>query len=55
MREHRDKRVHTQAFSRVANVKNRHLQNDLLTAVICWTTFHQNTAVVAVNSIASLG
>jgi len=43
------------ALGRVANVKNRHLQNDLLIAVICWTNFHQNTAVVALNSIASLG
>jgi len=40
---------------RVSNVKNRHLQNDLLTAIICWTNSHHNTAVVAVNSIASLG
>jgi len=44
-----------EAVVKVTNVKNRHLQNDLLTAVICWTTFHQNSAVVAVNSIASLG
>jgi len=42
-------------YCRVANVKNRHLQIDLLIAVICWTNSHQNTAVVAVNSIASLG
>jgi len=39
-------------YSRVANVKNRHLQNDLLTAVICWT---KNTAVVAVNSMPPWG
>jgi len=35
-------------------VKDGHLQNDLLTAVICWTNT-QNTVVVAVNSIASFG
>jgi len=44
-----------QPWCRVINVKNQLLQNDLLTAVICWTNFHQNTAVVTVNSIASLG
>jgi len=41
----------------VANVKNRHLQNNLL---IQWlyvgqVNSHQNTAVVVVTSIASLG
>ena len=41
--------------SRVANVKNQHLQNYILTAVICWTTSHLNTGAVAVNSITSLG
>ena len=40
---------------RVSNVKNQHLQNNLLTAVICWTNSHLNTAAVAVNSIAFLG
>jgi len=38
--------------ARVSNVKNQYLQIDLLIAVIC---SHQNTAIVAVNSIASLG
>jgi len=40
---------------RVSNVKNRHLQNNLLTAFICWTNSHLNTAAVMVNSIALLG
>jgi len=42
-------------WGKVANVKNWHLQNDLLIAVICWTNSHQSIALVAVNSIASLG
>jgi len=40
---------------RNANLKNQHIQIDLLIAVICWTNSYQNTAVMAVNSIASLG
>jgi len=47
--------VERDSFVRVANVKYQHLQDDLLTAVICWTNPNQSTAVVAVNSIASLG
>jgi len=39
-------------INRVANVKNQHLQNDLLIAVIY---SNQITAVMAVISIASLG
>ena len=36
---------------RVSNVKIRHLQNNLLTAVTCWTNSHLNTAAVTINSI----
>ena len=36
-------------------MKNCHLQNNLLTAVICWTNSHLNTAAVTVNSITFLG
>jgi len=49
------RRDHFLDYARVSNVKNQHLQNALLIAVICWTNSHQNTAVVAVNFIASLG
>ena len=39
---------------RVSNVKIRLLQNNLLTAVTCWTNSHLNTATVVINSIAFL-
>jgi len=34
---------------------NVYLQNNLLTAVICWINSHLNTAAEALNSIAFLG
>ena len=42
-------------IDRVSNVKIRHLQNNLLTNVTCWTNSHLNTAAVVINSIAFLG
>ena len=39
----------------VSNIKNRLLQNNLLSSVICWTNSHLNTAAVAGNSITFLG
>ena len=45
--------LHT--LGRVSNVKIQLLQNNLLTAVTCWTNSHLNTAAVAINSIAFLG
>ena len=41
-------------YHRVSNVKNEHLQNNLLTVVTCWTNSHLNTAAAAINSINSL-
>jgi len=41
--------------SRVSNVKNWHLQNNLLTAVILYVGPTLNTAAAAVNPIAFLG
>ena len=35
-------------YCRVSNVKNRHLQNDLLTAVTCWTSSNLSTAAGAI-------
>ena len=42
-------------YSRVANVRSRHLQTFILTAAICWATSHLNTGAIAVNSVPSFG
>ena len=42
-------------FIRVTNVKNRLLQNNILTAVTCWANSHLNTGAVAANSVAFFG
>ena len=47
--------LQTVIYVRVSNVKIRLLQNNLLTAVTCWTNSRLNTAAVAINSIAFLG